>query len=98
MVICPHFKETCYTSINDDPAWQYNAWEVHLAQHVGVRHEAITPLRHGVGKIGPRHQGRVTENSVGDSIRIHLGQPAEDHCEDQHGKERLNERPTHAER
>lgn len=74
------------------------ARKVDFADHVGLGDETVGALRHRVGKIRPRDQCRETEDGIGRTVGLDVGQPAEDDRENDHGEKGLNDGPAYAER
>lgn len=70
--------------------------EVDFRQHLGIRDQAVGTIGQGVGKISPGHKGHQAERGVTGAVGLHAGQLAEDHREDQHLKDGLNDRPADA--
>ena len=71
--------------------------KIHLGDDGGVAQHAVAADGYGVGEERPWKQSRVRENRIRNSVRWHLGQPAEDKREHQHREQRLKNRPGGAE-
>src|SRR5262249_15614622 len=66
---------------------------INFGYQIGAAYEAITAVGDGVREEHPRQQARISEERVGYTVGRNTGQPAEEQREDQHRKERLNDRP-----
>ena len=72
--------------------------EVDLRDQVPAADDARGRFVEAEGKEGPRHEAREIEDRVREPVRRHPGEPPEEQAEDEHGEQRLQHGPRHAER
>ncbi len=76
----------------------YQTRKVNLRDQVLVGDETIARFGKGVREELPWHEGAVNENRIRNAVRGHASETAEEETEDKHQEERLDNRPSQAER
>lgn len=78
---------------NDACERNEDAWEIDLGEKIRAVYEAGRGLRHPRREKRPWQEGSEAEERVGNSLRRHLGEVAEEHGENDRRQERLKECP-----